>query len=103
VATVYARIESRIARQPFVKAAVRAERDKVADIAKGLFAEHDNPGGHKITTTNSRKTDAFINMDGPAPLSVEFGHFAAQSADGDIPRFVEGLHIFSRAIAAAQL
>lgn len=101
MATVKTNIDSLVAHVPEVKAAVRSERDKIAEIAKGLFAPHDNPGGHKITTSNGT-TDAFVNLDGPAPLSVEFGHFARRCAhDTEIPDFVEGLHILGRAIGEA--
>ena len=91
------KIASKVAHTPEIKAAVRAERDRVADIARGVFASHDRPGGHEITTQNDR-TDALLSIDGPAPLSMEFGHWS-ETKNGR--KFVEGLHILQRAIAQA--
>jgi hypothetical protein len=58
--------------------------------AEGLFAAHDRPGGHHIEVTHD-KVDSFVSLVGPAPLSVEYGHSAADGSH------VEGLHILSRA------
>jgi len=91
------KIAKKVALLPGVHAAVVAERDRVATIAEGLFAPHDNPGGHEITKTDKR-IDALVNLDGPAPLSVEFGHWTP-----DHKRYVEGLHILGRAVAEAAL
>lgn len=95
MAWVDPRIARKMARDKGVRLAVRAERDRIAAAAEGYFASHDNPGGHRITTSNGR-VDAFINLDGPAPLSVEFGHWQ-KTKDGH--EFVEGLHVLGRAIA----
>lgn len=95
MASVDRRISSIVAHMPEVVAAVRVERDRVAHIAEGLFEPHDNPGGHQITTSDG-ESDAFLNLDGPAPLAVEFGHWTPNHT-----RFVEGLHILSRAIGEA--
>ena len=89
------RIADIVAHMPEVVAAIHAERDKFAQIAEGIFASHDNPGGHKITTTDGT-LDAFVNLEGPAPLSVELGHWTPGRTS-----FVEGLHIFGRAIGVA--
>ena len=97
MAFVDPRIADTVAHMPGVKAAVRAERDKMAAVADGLFASHDHPGGHEIVKENGR-TDALFSLDGPAPLSVEFGHWTPGHK-----RHVEGLHILGRTIAAATL
>ena len=73
MAWVDPRIADKMARDKGIKEAVRAERDRIAAVAEGFFAPHDNPGGHKITTSNGTKTDAFVNLDGPAPLAVDLG------------------------------
>ena len=86
-----------VAHMPEVHAAVILERDKMAVVAEGLFAIHDRPGRHEITKTDE-KVDALVSLEGPAPLSVEFGHWTA-----DHKTRVDGLHILGRAIAAAQL
>lgn len=90
-------IAKKVAYMPEVHAAVVAERDRLERVAAGLFASHDNPGRHEITKTDDR-VDALVNLDGPAPLSVEFGHWTP-----DHKRYVEGLHILGRAAAEAEL
>jgi uncharacterized protein DUF5403 len=95
VATVDPKVAALVAHMPEIHVAVLAERDKLAGIARGLFASHDNPGGHSITT-QSEKVDGLVSLEGPAPLSVEFGHWTK-----DHKTHVEGLHILGRTIAAA--
>ena len=97
MATVNPRIGRIMSRDKGVRTAVRAERDRIAATAEGFFASHDNPGGHKITTSNGR-VDAFVSLDGPAPLSVEFGHWQKTKGGRE---FVEGLHVLGRAVASA--
>lgn len=97
MAWVDPKIAAKVAHTPEVEAAVRSERDRVARIAEGLFASHNRPGGHEITTQNDG-TDAFLSIDGPAPLSMNYGHWS-ETKDGR--KFVEGLHILERAIAQA--
>lgn len=97
MASVNSNVAKTVSGQAFVVEAVRAERDRVADIARGLFAPHDNPGGHEITTEDGRR-DAFVVFEGPAPLSVEFGHWTP-----DHKTRVEGLHILLIATAQAAL
>jgi hypothetical protein len=96
VSFVDPKVASLVAHMPEIHAAVLLERDKVALVAEGLFAAHDNPGGHEITKTDE-KVDGLVSLEGPAPLSVEFGHWTK-----DHKTRVEGLHILGRAIAAAQ-
>lgn len=99
------RIAQKVAHLPEIHAAVLAERDKVAHIAVGLFASHDNPGGHEINTHDHGDgfddIDGVVNLDGPAPLAVEFGHFAGTEDGGDDRTFVSGLHILGRTAAIA--
>lgn len=95
-------IAKTIAHMEGVREAVMAQRDKIAARAEALFAAHDNPGGHEITTTDHGlgfgDLDGFVNLEGPAPLSVEFGHWTP-----DRKTHVEGLHILGRAIGQADL
>lgn len=97
MAFVDPKIADTVAHMAGVKAAVLLERDKLAAAAEGLFASHDHPGRHEITTEDGR-TDALVSLEGPAPLSVEFGHWTPGHK-----RHVEGLHILGRAVAAATL
>lgn len=109
MATVDPKIAKIVAHMPEVHAAVIAERDRLEAIASGIFASHDNPGGHEITKTDE-KVDALVSLEGPDPLAVEFGHWATRDergrfakAKGGDREFIEGLHIFGRAIAQASL
>lgn len=86
-----AAFNKRLANLPSVQDAVLDERDQIARRAKTLFAQHDRPGGHKITTSRKRP-DASVWLEGPAPVAVELGHF---TPDGS--KFVDGLHIIGRA------
>jgi hypothetical protein len=83
-------VDKLIAHMPGVIAAVRVKAAEVGLKSEGLFASHDRPGGHHIEVTHD-KVDSFVSLVGPAPLSVEFGHAAADGSH------VEGLHILSRA------
>jgi hypothetical protein len=79
-----------IAHMPALVVEVRKAADEFALKAEGLFAAHDRPGGHSIEVTHDG-IDSLISLVGPAPLSVEYGHAAADGSH------VEGLHILSRA------
>lgn len=81
----------KLANLPSVQDAVLDERDQIAGRARSLFASHDRPGGHRITTSRSRP-DAAVWLEGPAPRAVEFGHF---TPGGD--KYVDGLFILARA------
>lgn len=98
MAIVYRNIASTVAHMAGVGEAVRVERDKLTAVATGLFASHDNPGGHSITTEDSGSTDGLFSLEGPAPAAVEFGHWTP-----DHKRFVDGLHILGRTVAQATL
>lgn len=90
-----ARIRGQLARLPQVRAAVLAKTAEIGVTAETLFAAHDHPGGHSIEVEHGH-TDGFVSLIGPAPLSVEFGHFTRHS--NEHPRkFVKGLHILARA------
>lgn len=90
------RVAEKVAKMTGVHEAVKVKRDEIAAVARGLFASHDRPGGHEITTTDGRRTDAFVNLVGPAPLAVELGHWTP-----DHKRHVDGLHVLGRAIGQA--
>lgn len=79
-----------IAHMPEVVAEVRLKADEIGLRAGVLFAEHDRPGGHSIEVTHGR-VDSLVSLVGPAPLSVEYGH---RAADGT---HVAGLYILTRA------
>ncbi|WP_346007463.1 DUF5403 family protein [Janibacter terrae] len=93
------RMHKTLAMMPGVQAAVKENADTVEERAKTLFAQHDRPGGHRIRS-RKRGPDRLVYLTGPAPLSLELGHFtrAPASPSGDwTPTRVEGLHIMGRA------
>lgn len=94
---VYARCDRVVAHLAGVKGAVWAETLSIGREAEALFAAHDRPGGHEVGTAKGR-LDGFVFLEGPAPLSVEFGHWAHRGEHPQGPPvFVEGLHILGRA------
>ena len=88
-------LHRRLAHSSAVRRVVRAERDRIKDAAETLFAPHDRPGGHKITTSNGI-VDAYVSLEGPAAAALEFGHFTVPDKKGEV-RFVEGLHVMGKA------
>ena len=93
------RTHKRLATMPGVQAAVKKNADAVEERANTLFAQHDRPGGHRIGS-RKRGPDRLVYLTGPAPLSIEYGHFTRQPAnpaDDWVPTRVEGLHIMGRA------
>lgn len=66
--------------------------------ARGNLARHRKTGTHKITQTKGR-VDHYVNMDGPASLSIEEGHFVGGFYQNtESIKYVEGLHILRDAI-----
>jgi hypothetical protein len=58
--------------------------------ARALLDRHRKTGEHRITQTKGQ-VDHFVNLEGPAAMSVEEGHFV-----GD--RYVDGLHVLRDAL-----
>lgn len=58
----------------------------LASAAQARLARHHKTGTHGIVVRKG-DVDHFINLEGPAALSVEVGHIAPNG------EFVEGLHI----------
>ena len=85
-------VEAYLARLPGVQAAVSDVQDRIYRRARANFASHDRPGGHRIKNGRPNRYDRAVYLVGPAPASVEFGHFTV-SGDG----YVEGLHVLGRA------
>lgn len=94
MASVYRDVNSVVAHLDGVHLAVIAERDVLAARARAKFASHDNPGGHEITTQDD-KVDALVSLEGPAPLSVEYGHGAYTTKSGRHVGASTGLHILT--------
>lgn len=80
--------------------ATHAKADEVADVAQVLLAAHRKTGEHEITTTHG-DVDAFVNLEGPAVLSVEFGHLVKGKYERAVPKKVPGLYIITGAAGLA--
>jgi Family of unknown function (DUF5403) len=83
-----------IARLDVVQLALEVERGKVYVKAQALFAEHHKTGEHEITMSDG-KVDKYVNLEGPAALSIEVGHFNGYKGRR---KYVEGLHVLTRAL-----
>jgi hypothetical protein len=69
--------------------------------ARGNLSRHRKSGEHRITQTKG-KVDHYVNLEGPAAMSIEEGHFLGGFyANTESIRFVEGLHILRNAIGGA--
>lgn len=62
-----------IAHMPGVVAGVHAKGDEALAIAEGIWATHDRPGGHRIIGEYGNQTDAYVILEGPVPIIVEYG------------------------------
>lgn len=89
-------VNSYIAHLRGVRKAVADEGREIQQRAQALFKMHDHPGGHRIVGVKA-DTDYHVILEGPAPLSVEFGREAFTRADGVHVGAMQGLHILGRA------
>lgn len=80
-----------------VEAILGDEAFRILVRARGNLAKHKKTGEHRVTQTKG-KVDHFVNLEGPAALSVEEGHFVGGQYKGDEPKFVDGLHILRDAV-----
>jgi hypothetical protein len=88
------RINRTVSRLPGVKAAIAAEATRIGARAKARLESHRDPTNatdHQIEVDFGR-VDAFVSLVGPAPLSVEFGHWYTGNLGGS-PKYVPGLYI----------
>jgi len=73
--------------------------------ARANLAPHHRSGEHKVTQTKGR-VDHYVNLVGPAALSIEEGHvvagFYAGPGAGEW-KFVQGLHVLRRAMEESRL
>lgn len=63
--------------------------------ARAILAEHttdDDGEHHEVVLRLGAQTDAFVDLVGPAPAAVEFGHVTKNG------KTVDGLHILKRAV-----
>lgn len=65
--------------------------------ARARLSRHTKSGAHRVTQTKG-KVDHFVNLEGPAAMSLEVGHWVEGAFEGDEPKFVEGLWILRDSI-----
>jgi hypothetical protein len=97
--TIYKGMEGKIARLPVVQAAVVDAGIEIEYKAKRNLAATRDEGRHHIEggrALNEKygSLDYWVALVGPAPKSVEFGHFIHNAA---WPRYVVGQYILFRA------
>jgi|SRR5882757_6075811 len=91
------RLEKIIASSNEVEGLLGDEAFQIAGRARANLAPHRKHSDHRITQTKG-KIDHFVNLEGPAALSVEEGHFS--NSNSEIV-YVEGLHVLRDAIGPA--
>jgi Family of unknown function (DUF5403) len=90
-------LEKKLAHTPGVKAAVRATRDQIAGRAAARLAGHRDTGNHRIETSEGA-VDAYVDLVGRSPLSLEFGRAAGRDESGHAWGPMEPLAILRGAI-----
>lgn len=83
---------------PGVRASVRSEADKIEAKAEANLAAHrdvSNATDHTISSEQD-DVDALVSLEGPAPASVEWGHWYTGNLGGE-PKYVPGLYIITKA------
>lgn len=87
-----------LAKDDKVQKALRARAKKMANVGRALLAAHRKTGAHDVKYEGHRSSVAFghidhyVVLDGPAPISVEFGHHTKNG------KWVQGLYILTRAM-----
>ncbi|MFC6090873.1 DUF5403 family protein [Saccharothrix lopnurensis] len=95
MAFVYHDAAEKIAHLDGVTAAVVEAAGPTLRRARALLAEHttdDDGEHHEVVLRLGQKTDAFVDLIGPAPVALEIGHVTPKG------KMVEGRHILKRAL-----
>lgn len=98
---LYANLERVVARSDDVEAILGDETFEVTTRARANLAKHKKTGSHKVTQTKGG-VDHYVNLEGPAALSLEEGHFVGGSFESDEPTYVPGLNILKNAIGGVE-
>lgn len=94
---IYAGLERVVARSDDVDAMLGDEAFQILNKARANLARHRRDGDHKVTQTKGR-VDHYVNLEGPAALSIEEGHFVGGANE---PTYVPGLNILKNALGGA--
>lgn len=66
--------------------------------ARGNLSAHRKTGSHKVTQTKGR-VDHYVNLEGPASMSLEEGHFVGGFYENtESIKYVDGLHVLRNAM-----
>lgn len=77
-----------------VKDAVHDTAKERGDISRSKLAAHRDTGAASISVTQG-DVDSFVNLDDPAALSIEFGHWVKGKFETDTPKFVKGIYVLT--------
>lgn len=89
---LYARLERVIAHSDEVEGLLGDAAYLILQRSRSRLAAHRRDGDHKVTQSKGR-VDHFVNLEGPAALSVENGFHHAKTGE-----FVRGLNILKGSI-----
>lgn len=98
---LYTRLERVIANSEAVEGILGDETFEILNKARANLARHKKTGSHKVTQTKG-KVDHYVNLEGPAALSLEEGHFVKGAYESTEPTYVPGLNILKDAIGGVE-
>lgn len=85
---LFSNLEREIAHSDEVEGILGDHAFEILTRARANLAAHTKTGKHKVTQTKG-KVDHFVNLEGPAAVSVELGHFDRNG------NWVRGIGIFA--------
>lgn len=85
-----------VSHQDGVKAAVYSQAVEIHGRAESRLSMHRDTGKARVTITRG-DTDAFVNLEDRAALSIEFGHAVKGKYAGGEVKYVPGLYIITGA------
>lgn len=76
--------------------AIGTEQGVIQGRAVSRLEQHRDSGASRISTSEDAP-DAYVTLEDPAAVSIEFGHFVKGKYETDTPKFVPGLYILTEA------
>lgn len=92
------KISKHLVKDPKVQDALQDHAKNISRAAESLLAMHRKTGAHSVKYEGHQKSvnfghiDHYVVLEGPAPISVEFGH---RTKNGT---WVNGLYVMTRAM-----
>ena len=83
-------VDSRMSRAVEVRTELDRQQSRIAQRARSNLAGVRDTGAHHIATRRGA-VDRYVQLEGPAPLSIEAGHYTRTGT------YVPGHHILSNA------